>query len=151
MSPGRSPDIDVDFSKQEAVFKDLQVKYGETNVAKIVTFGTMTPKAVCRKVMSTFGHPTHVANKISKLIPDLCPSLKVAYESSPELLKVKQEYKLEFSVIERLEGMISHEGQHAGGIVLYPELSSYLPIKTIAEDRSKRIIALDMTMVEEIG
>ena len=151
MSPGRTPDIDSDFSNQEAVFKDLQSKYGEANVAKIVTFGTMTPRAVCRKVMSTFGHPTYIANKISKLIPDLCPSLKVAYESSPELLKVKKEFKLEFSVIEKLEGMISHEGQHAGGIVLYPNLSSYLPIKTIAEDRSKRIIAVDMTMVEDIG
>ena len=90
MADGRSPDFDVDFSDQDAVFTDLQGKYGEDNVARIVAFGTMTPRAVCRKVLSTFEHPTEVINQISKSIPDLCPALSVAYTEVPELLNWKK-------------------------------------------------------------
>lgn len=151
MADGRSPDFDVDFSDQEAIFKDLQRKYGVENVAHIVAFGTMTPKAVCRKVLSTFEHPTPIINKISKLIPNLCPSLEEAYEESPELLDYKNKYKVEFEVIEKLEGVISHESQHAGGIIIYPNLSSVLPVKTKGEDRTKRIVGFDKKMLEEIG
>lgn len=151
MAKGREPDIDSDFSDQDSVFADLQSKYGERNVARIVAFGTMTPKAVCRKVFSTFDYPTAIVNSISKLIPDLCPSLKEAYIASPELLKMKDKYRLEFSVIERLEGTISHESQHAGGVIIYDSLSKHLPIKTVGEDRSKRIVAFDMDMIHELG
>lgn len=151
MADGRSPDFDVDFSDQDAVFEDLQSKYGTENVARVIAFGTMTPKAVCRKVMSTFEHPNEVINGISRLIPDLCPSLKDAFESSPELLEYKKKYKIEFEVIERLEGIVSHESQHAGGVIIYPNLSSLLPIKTKAEDRTKRIVAFDKYMIEELG
>jgi len=151
MADGRTPDFDVDFSSQDDVFKDLQSKYGEANVARVIAFGTLTPKAVCRKVMSCFEHPAYVISAISKLIPDLCQSLKVAYEASPELLEYKKTYKTEFEVIERLEGVVSHESQHAGGVLIYPNLSSILPVKTKAEDRSKRIVAFDKYMIEELG
>lgn len=151
MADGRSPDFDVDFSDQDAVFTDLQGKYGEDNVARIVAFGTMTPRAVCRKVLSTFEHPTEVINQISKSIPDLCPALSVAYTEVPELLNWKKKYKVEFEVIERLEGIISHESQHAGGVIIYPGLSSILPVKTKAEDRTKRIVAFDKYMLEDMG
>ncbi len=151
MADGRSPDFDVDFSNQDFVFEDLQRKYGVENVAHIISFGRMTPKAVCRKVLSCFEHPINIINHISKLIPDLCPSLAVAYEQSPQLLEYKQKYKTEFDVIERLEGVISYEGQHAGGLIIYPGLSSILPIKTTGEDRTKRIVAFDKYMLEDLG
>ena len=140
----------MDFSNQESVFQDLVSKYGENSVAKIVTFGRMTPKAVCRKVLSTFEFPTHVINRISKLIPDNAKTMEEAYKDNKILLDFKEKHKLEFHVIERLEGNISHEGQHAGGIVIYPNLSDYLPIKTIGEDRSKRIVAFDMDILHEL-
>lgn len=151
MADGRSPDFDVDFSDQDAVFTDLQNKYGAENVARVIAFGTLTPKAVCRKVMSTFEHDESIIKQISGLIPDLCPALKVAYTDFPELLQYKKKYKIEFEVIERLEGIISHESQHAGGVIIYPGLSSILPVKTKAEDRTKRIVAFDKYMLEEIG
>ena len=151
MADGREPDFDVDFADQDAVFADLQKKYGEANVARVIAFGTLTPKAVCRKVMSTFEHPASLISSINKLIPDLCPSLTDAYKTSPELLNFKEKFKLEFDVIERLESVISHESQHAGGVIIYPNLSSILPIKTKAEDRTKRIVAYDKYMLEELG
>ena len=151
MADGRSPDFDVDFSNQEYVFKDLQDKYGVENVARIIAFGRMTPKAVCRKVLNVFEHSYDAINHISKLIPDLCPSLEEAYEHSPQLLEYRSKYKTEFDVIERLEGVISHESQHAGGVIIYPDLSSVLPIKTRADDRTKRIVGFDKNMLEDLG
>lgn len=151
MADGRSPDFDVDFSDQDAVFEDLQKKYGIENVARIVTFGKMTPKAICRKVLSCFEHNIATINYISKLIPNDCNTLDNAYQQSPQLLNYKEKYKVEFEVIERLEGVISHEAQHAGGVIIYPNLSSILPIKTKGNDRTKRIVAFDKDMLEELG
>lgn len=151
MADGRTPDFDVDFSDQDGVFADLQSKYGEENVARIIAFGTLTPKAVCRKVFSAFGHGMAEINKISKLVPDLCQRLSDAYKASPELLRYKKTYQKEFEIIERLEGIVSHESQHAGGVLIYPNLSSILPVKTKAEDRTKRIVAFDKYMIEELG
>ncbi len=151
LSDGRSPDFDVDFSDQEFVFNDLTKKYGEENVARVIAFGTMTPKAVCRKVFSTFNHPITEINYVSKQIPDLCPSIKEAYDLSPQLIKLKEKYKKEFQIIERLEGTISHESQHAGGVIIYPDIGSNLPIKTKAEDRDKRIVGFDKYMLEDLG
>jgi len=141
----------VDFSDQNAVFTDLQRKYGHKNVARIIAFGTLTPKAICRKVMNCFEHDESVIKSISKLIPDLCQSMKDAYSASPELTTYRIQYKKEFDVIERLEGIVSHESQHAAGVIIYPNLSSYLPIKTRGEDRSLRIVAFDKYMIEELG
>ncbi len=142
--------FDVDFSDQDAVFKDLQFKYGEDSVARIIAFGTLTPKACCRKVLSTFEHDASTINTISKLI-DNASTMSEAYQLSPQLLDYKKQHQLEFQVIERLEGLISHESQHAGGVIIYPNLSSILPIKTKADDRNKRIVAFDKYMLEDIG
>lgn len=150
MADGREPDFDVDFSDQDAVFKDLQSKYGEDSVARIIAFGTLTPKACCRKVLSTFELDLETINTISKLIDD-ANTMSEAYQNSPQLLEYKKQHQLEFQIIERLEGLVSHESQHAGGVLIYPNLSSILPVKTRADDRNKRIVAFDKYMLEDIG
>lgn len=151
MANGRQPDFDVDFSNQDAVFQDLQNKYGVENVARIIAFGTMTPKAVTRKVLSTFDHPSSEVNYIAKLISDDAKTIEDAISNSVDLQKIRVKYKLEFDVINRLEGIISHESQHAGGVIIYPNLSSFLPIKSNSEDRNRRIVAFDKYMLEELG
>lgn len=150
MAKNREPDVDCDFSDQEAVFADLQKKYGEGSVARIVAFGTLTPKAVTRKVFSTFDYNTKEINRICKLIPEGLRTMEEVYNSSPEVLKLKEQYPLEFSVIEKLEGLVSHESQHAGGVVIYPNLSDYLPIKSNSDNRNDRIVAFDMDMLHEL-
>ena len=150
MADGRQPDFDVDFSDQDAIFEDLQKKYGIENVARIVAFGTMTPKACTRKVFNVFEHPSSQINALTKKIPDDCKSINELLQL-PEFIPIYQKHKVEFDVIKRLEGCVSHEGQHAGGVLIYPNLSSLLPIKTKAEDRTKRIVAFDKYMLEELG
>lgn len=148
MADGRQPDFDVDFSDQDAVFKDLQSKYGVENVARIITFGKMTPKAVVRKVFNTFDHPMSLQNEISNLISDDCKTLEEAFEAEPKLQDYASKYRVEFDVIKRLEGVNSHEGKHAGGVIIYPNLSSHLPVNY---NDGQRVVAWDKYMLEELG
>ena len=126
----------MDFSDQQAVFRDLQNKYGHDNVARIVAFGRMTPRAVIRKVFSTFGHDMRLISRITGLVPDLCKSLQVALDGNAELRSYQKEFKREFDVIERLQNVISHESQHAGGVVIYEGLGKHVPLKY---DRQEKI------------
>ena len=116
-----------------------------------MAFGTLTPKACTRKVLNAFGVSMAEQNIISKLIPDSAETLQDALQSSSGLIRYKNRYSTEFEVIDRLQGIISHEGQHAGGIIIYPNISNYLPIKSKAEDRKKRIVAFDKYMLEDLG
>lgn len=148
MADGRQPDFDVDFSDQDSVFSYLQSKYGYESVGRIISFGTLSPKAVLRKVLNVFDHPISLQNQISKLIPDLCKSLNDAYVINPQLLDYKKKFKTEWEVIERLEGVVSHESKHAGGIIIYPNLPSILPVKV---NEGMLVVCFDKYMLEEIG
>lgn len=144
-------DFDVDYEDQDAVFDDLVKKYGEANVARIIAFGKLAPRAVIRKVFSVFEYDMGTIKRITSLVPDLCPTLEEAYKRNPELLDYKKKYPKEWAVVERLEGVTSHESQHAGGIIIYPNLSKYVPVKTNRDAPSKRIVAWDKYMLEDLG
>src|SRR5690554_4631685 len=89
--------------------------------------------------------------RITSLVPNLCPSLKQAYKEVPQLELELAKYPVEWSVIKRLEGIISHESQHAGGVIIYPNLSSHVPLKTLRAEPNKRIVTWDKNMLEELG
>jgi DNA polymerase-3 subunit alpha len=152
LTPGRVPDIDSDFSDIDAVFKYLQEQYGEDSVGRIITFGRLTAKNVTRRVFSVFGHSEQLISKINSSMPKR-PSFTIdeALKESPDLRTYATQYKKEFEIIKRLEGLIAHTGQHAGGVVIWNKLSDVLPVVSTSEDRKKRIVAFDMDMLEELG
>lgn len=152
LSLGREPDYDIDFADNNAIFSYLQRKYGIENVARIVAFGTLAPRAVVRKVFSAFGYNESIIAQVTGCIPQEPKiTLEKAYKSSKKLVEFKKKYEKEFKIIERLEGRISHESQHAGGVVIYPGLNKLVPLHTTSEDRTKRIISWDKYAVEKIG
>jgi len=53
------PDIDVDFSdnKREKVIDYVRKKYGEESVSQIITFGTLSSRAVLKDVARVLGIP----------------------------------------------------------------------------------------------
>lgn len=151
MSHGRTPDVDTDFSSQEAVYDDLVSKYGVDSVARIMAFGTMTPKSCIRKVLSTFGHPQHIVNMYGKMIPSTCVDIDEAISTIPDLKEFASKHEKEFNVIRRLQNIVSHESVHAGGFIIYPQLSNYLPVRSTTGERERRVVAWDMNMIEEVG
>src|SRR4030095_4152771 len=64
------PDIDIDFceNRRGEVIEYVTKKYGRTNVAQIITFGTMKARAVVRDVGRVLDMPYAEVDKIAKMI-----------------------------------------------------------------------------------
>ncbi|HEY6844141.1 MAG TPA: DNA polymerase III subunit alpha, partial [Thermoanaerobaculia bacterium] len=65
------PDIDVDFcmNRRGEVIEYVRRKYGQDNVAQIITFGTMAARSVVRDVGRVLGLPYGLVDKVAKTIP----------------------------------------------------------------------------------
>lgn len=69
------PDVDMDFNDRTRarVFEYVRDKYGEKNVSQIITFSTLSAKAVVKDVGRVLGVPLKTVNKITKSI-DMFPA-----------------------------------------------------------------------------
>src|ERR1700735_2397399 len=65
------PDIDIDFCMRRRgdVIEYVTGKYGRTNVAQIITFGTMAAKAVLKDVGRAMDMPYGDIDRLAKLVP----------------------------------------------------------------------------------
>ncbi len=116
------PDIDIDFcvERRDEVIKYVKKKYGEYNVAQVITFGTMMAKAVVRDVARVLGFPYKEADRIAKMIPDK-DNLEEAIKDNPQLKKEIEEngkIKKLFEISKTLEGVKRHASTHAAGVVI---------------------------------
>lgn len=131
------PDIDVDFSddKRDQVIDYVKEKYGADAVAQIITFGTLSSRAVLKDVGRVLGVELAVVNAITDKIPVVqgkVTKLKDAIEM-PELryLKDTTDPKLkkliEYSLV--LEGFNRNSSLHAAGVVIAPgPISDFVPL-----------------------
>lgn len=132
------PDIDVDFSdaKREIVIEYVREKYGKENVAQIITFGTLSSKAVLKDVARVLGIPLATVESITKQIPTILGKvmpIQEALDTLPDLKPFKEstDPKIQqmFEVAKVLEGMNRNAGMHAAGVVISPEpLSNLVPM-----------------------
>ncbi|MBI2430185.1 MAG: DNA polymerase III subunit alpha [Ignavibacteriales bacterium] len=132
------PDIDVDFSdsKREAVIEYVRDKYGKDNVAQIITFGTLSSKAVLKDVARVLGIPLSVVESINKQIPTILGKvmpIQEAHDTLPDLKPFKenadQKIQQMFEIAKVLEGMNRNAGMHAAGVVIAPEpLVNFVPM-----------------------
>jgi len=156
------PDIDIDFcyERREEVIEYVRRKYGEKNVAQIITFGTMASKGVIRDVARALGMEYALADRISKLIPvhqGKPMPLQEALEKIPELREMNESGDPVFKELIKhslvLEGLARHASIHAAGIIIAPEdITNYVPLYQ-AEEKGQKIIATQFTMTgcETIG
>ena len=123
------PDIDIDFSdtKRDLVIQYVREKYGQDSVSQIITFGTLSSRAVLKDVGRVLGIPLSTIDSITKEIPveqGKVRPLKDALESIPELKWVKESNDpkirtlIDASMV--LEGMNRGAGMHAAGVVIAP-------------------------------
>jgi DNA polymerase-3 subunit alpha len=132
------PDIDVDFAddKREKVIQYVRQKYGEESVSQIITFGTLSSRAVLKDVGRVLGIPLSTIESITKQIPvelGRVRPLKDALETIPDLKWVKesQDPKMQMLVDASLvlEGMNRNAGMHAAGVVIAPgAISEHVPL-----------------------
>jgi DNA polymerase III subunit alpha len=132
------PDIDVDFAdtKRDLVIDYVKEKYGADAVAQIITFGTLSSRAVLKDVGRVLSVELSVVESITKLIPSIqgkVMDLQETLDTVPELKWVKQSRDpkikelIEISLV--LEGMNRNASMHASGVVIAPgNISDYVPL-----------------------
>ncbi|MCV2518655.1 MAG: DNA polymerase III subunit alpha [Candidatus Lightella neohaematopini] len=151
------PDLDIDFcmEKRDLVINYVVNKYGVDNVAQIITFGTLTAKAVIRDVGRVLGYHYNFVDKIARLIPmDFGVTLKKAILTEPKLAKLfssNEDVKIILNMAFKLEGVIRNVSRHAGGIVITPnKIVNFAPL--YFDDKSNyAAIQLDKTDIVKIG
>ncbi len=147
------PDIDIDFcyENRQKVIDYVVEKYGRSNVAQIITFGTMQARAVVRDVARAMALPYSLADRIAKMIPPSM-SLKEALEVDPDLRKVyteSREVKELIDIAMVLEGLTRHASTHAAGVVIADKpLTEYVPLY---RNKDQVCTAYEMKSLEKIG
>ncbi len=150
------PDIDIDFcfKRRSQVIDYVRNKYGQDNVAQIITFGTMAARAVIRDAGRGLDIPYGEVDKIAKLIPsELETTIDKALSSVPQL---KESYEKDsvirelIDVARRLEGLTRHASTHAAGVVIAPKpITEYCPLYQTINGEITTQYAKDE--IEEIG
>ncbi len=132
------PDIDIDFSdtKRDKVIQYVREKYGQDSVSQIITFGTLSSRAVLKDVGRVLGIPLSTIDSITKAIPveqGKVRPLADALETLPDLKWVKESNDpkiktlIDASLV--LEGMNRGAGMHAAGVVIAPgNISDFVPL-----------------------
>jgi DNA polymerase-3 subunit alpha len=149
------PDIDTDFciDRRDKMIQYVTNKYGEGNVAQIITFNRLTSKAVLKDVGRVLGVSFADADRLAKMIPVVRgkptklkvmvsedtpePQFKQAYEN--ETVPVYNDHKEEIGTISvrhwidmaiRIEGTNKTFGVHAAGVVISSQpLDEIVPLQ----------------------
>ncbi len=149
------PDIDVDFcyERRQEVIDYVAHKYGADHVSQIITFGTMSARAVVRDVGRVLGYPYQEVDAISKSIPfELNMTLDRALSISPDLKKSYAENERVKKLIDMsraLEGMPRHASTHAAGVLITDKpVTEYVPLQ-----RNDEVITTQfpMSTIERLG
>ncbi|MBO7380115.1 MAG: DNA polymerase III subunit alpha, partial [Neisseriaceae bacterium] len=152
------PDFDVDFctNNRDRVIDYVRHKYGENAVSQIVTFGTLSSKAVIRDVGRVLGLSFGLCDKLSKLIPleaNKPLPLAKAMEAEPLIGKILQEEEAEELMVlaQKLEDLTRGTGMHAGGVLIAPgKLSDFCPVYQ-ADKNAASVSMYDKDDVEQAG
>lgn len=148
------PDIDIDFDseRRQDVINYVIDKYGDENVAGIITFDTLSAKQVVRDVARVL----EISNSDTDYIAKLLSPKETLSESLQNNVKLKRlinenyKYQQLFDIALHLEGFPRNIGVHPSGIVI-----SRIPIdETVPiykNNRGIQTIAYSMEHLEPLG
>ena len=165
------PDIDIDFDDigRNKVINYVIEKYGENQVAQIITYGTMAAKSSIRDTARVLDLPLGDADRIAKLVPNMT-KLSSIFETDHkelrnkfraddldkinQLLSISRSDNLESETIKQarlLEGSLRNTGIHACGVIITPDdIKNFVPIAT-AKDSDLFVTQFDNAVVEQAG
>ncbi|MDA0314359.1 MAG: DNA polymerase III subunit alpha [Bacteroidetes bacterium] len=168
------PDIDIDFDDEgrQAVIDYVIKKYGTTQVAQIITYGTMAAKSAIRDTARVLNLPLTEASRLANLVPDI--KLKTLFElaknrpalleklkgqgellqKAEELIRISQGLDDSAKTINQaavLEGSVRNLGIHACGVIITPsDITNFVPI-ALAKDSDMVCTQFDNAVVESAG
>lgn len=165
------PDIDIDFDDEgrDRIIDYVVKKYGQTQVAQIITYGSMAAKSSIRDVARVMDLPLSDADRIAKLVPDL-RKFKHIFGKEPselksdfngddlnnvlQLIEISEREDEEGRILNqarKLEGSVRNTGIHACGVIITPEdIREFIPVAT-AKDSDLLVTQFDNSVVESAG
>jgi DNA polymerase-3 subunit alpha len=149
------PDIDIDFcmNRRGEVIEYVRRKYGNDQVAQIITFNTMAAKAAIKDVGRALDMPYGEVDRIAKLIPPTIGiTIEQALKDSPPLAQAYEDPKIKelIDTALRLEGLVRGAGVHAAGVVIAPQpLTELVPVTRTKDEAI--VTSYDMKAVEKMG
>lgn len=180
LNPDRKsmPDIDTDFDDEgrEKVIDYVVQKYGQQQVAQIVTYSTMAAKVSIKDVARVMDLPLSEANILAKLVPDK-PGIKLKrvmtapitgegslsdkenlnnddLENVKQLREMYERGGMTQAVLKEaliLEGSVRGTGIHAAGIIIAPkDLTEIIPVY-IAKDSPLYVTQFEGSIIEDAG
>jgi len=165
------PDIDIDFDDEgrSKVMDYVIETYGKSQVAQIITYGTMGGKSAIRDTARVLDLPLGDADRIAKLMPLMTKLNKIFglseselrqqfrsedLEKVNELLNLADGNDLESQTINQakiLEGSVRNTGIHACGVIITPsDITDFVPVAT-AKDSDLYVTQFDNSVVESAG
>lgn len=165
------PDIDIDFDDEGRgrVMQYVIDKYGQNQVAQIITYGTMAAKSSIRDTARVLDLPLFEADKVAKLIPNMSlakifsmedDQLKKAlrsdeYEKVIQLKELANSKDLTGETIKQakmLEGSLRNTGIHACGVIITPDdISNFVPIASAKDESGLNVTQFDNSVAESAG
>lgn len=154
------PDIDLDFDdeRREEVIDYVKEKYGKDCVSRIITFGTLSAKAVIKDVARALDFPYAFGDRISKTITDAKLNLKQQLEQNIEFKKMYDEepdVKKIVNIAMKLEGLPRNASMHACGVIIAKTaVVDYIPqimMETEVEGVYEPTTQFNMFECEECG
>lgn len=153
------PDFDIDFcqEKRNLVIDYVRKKYGGDSVSQIITFSTLSSKAVIRDVGRVLQLPFSLCDKLSKLIPiekNKPLTLTKSMEIEPQIENIIKEEEAEklIELAKKLEDLTRGAGMHAGGVLIAPsKIYDFCPIYRQIGENCVTVSMYDKDDIEEIG
>ncbi|RKS97666.1 DNA polymerase III subunit alpha [Chryseobacterium defluvii] len=164
------PDIDIDFDDEgrDRIIKWVIDKYGQNQVAQIITYSVLGGKSAIKDAGRVLDVPIPETNNIAKLVPST-PGMNIAKALSkydklrPEEQLLVDEMRMvlgnpedpRFDVLEsakKMEGCIRNTGIHACGVIITPEeVSNLVPVTIAAKDADILVSQFDNSVAESAG
>lgn len=154
------PDIDIDFDdvNRQKVIDYVVNKYGKTQVAQIITFGTMAAKSSIKDVARAMELPLPQTNDLTKMVPEqVGTTLAKAFAEVQELDMIRRDEAPDnlkghiLRLAERLEGSVRNTGIHAAGVIIAPDdITKYIPVST-SKDSDLLVTQFDGKVIESAG
>src|SRR5258707_1041546 len=163
LNPGRisMPDIDLDYpdDRRAEMIEYTVQKYGQENVAQIITFGTLGARAAIRDIGRAMDIPLGEVDRIAKLVPS-GPKVKLkdAFDSPDfkDLYESQDYIRQLIDTAGQLEGVSRHASTHAAGVVISDRaLVEYLPLNRPTKGAEVSALGMvtqfSMEIIEKIG
>ena len=133
------PDIDTDFPDQDRdkVIEYVRQKYGNRNVAGIITFGTMGAKQAIRDIGRVLNIDIKDIDFMAKKINtnETIKELKNRSKEVSNLIENDDKLKMLYNLVMELDKNKRHTSIHAAGIVIsYKDLENVVPIIKSSDD-----------------